>query len=298
MAVGHSDFSVTAPPAPGFHAQLRAFSMAIESELESRELSFPTVLELSLRIRQVANDAESTVEQLAALIRVEPVLSARVIRMANSVIYNRAGRRIDNVAAAIPRIGISSIRVLALVVAMDQLSQEHRSRPMRDLARNVWQHSLDVASWAYALSRSLRVGSPDTALLVGLMSHIGELCLIARVGQYPTVAGDPDAFAEIAQFWGDALTQAILDKLGFPADVVGERDFRVPGGGRWPLASLHDVLHTAALAAESEDPLDPDDAELRRSCAEALRANVGDAFDAVVAAAAPAREELLAALRE
>lgn len=297
--VGHIEFSGSPLPVSSFHAELRAFSAAIESELQNRELSFPTVLDLSLRIRQVANDPDSTVEQLASLIRIEPVLSARVVRMANSVIYNRAGRRIGSVAEAVPRIGLSNIRVLALIVAIDQLAQEHRSKPMRDLAKSVWQHSLDVASWAYALSKYLRVGSPDTALLIGLMTDIGQLCLIARVHQYPAIAADVNGFAEIAEFWSDALTRAVLDKMDVPSDVMDALDYNDPYLGRWLPATLHEVLYVSGLVTESDPGLDTRRHEVRRKQREATREKVGTAaFDSLLAAAAPLRDELLSVLSD
>jgi hypothetical protein len=297
--VSQIEFVASRVPVTSFHAELRAFSAAIESELQNRELSFPTVLDLSLRIRGVANDPDSTVEQLASLIRVEPVLSARVVRMANSVIYNRAGRRIASVSEAVPRIGLSNIRVLALIVAMDQLAQEHRSKAMRDLARSVWRHSLDVGSWAFALSRYLRVGSPDTALLVGLMTDIGRLCLIARVGQYPAVAADPNGFAEIADFWSDALTRAVLDRMDIPADVMDALDYSDPYAGRWLPTTLHEMLYVAGLVAESDAGQNEYRQQARRAQHEATREKVGAAaFDSLIGAAEPLREELLSVLRD
>ncbi len=289
--------SASGTPANGFHAALRSFSAAIESELQSRELSFPTVLDLSLRVRKVASDPDSTVEELAKLIRLEPVLSARTIRMANSVIYNRAGRRITSVADAVTRIGISNIRVLALIVAMDQLAQEHRSKPMRDLAKGVWRHSVDVGAWAYAISRHLRVGSPDTLLLVGLMTDIGQLYLIGRVGQYPAIAGDLNAFAEIAGFWSDALSRAILERMDLPSELMDALDYFDPYEGNWPPTTTHDVLYVAGLATESALPQRGTEAWQRQR--EATREKVGAArFDDLLAASAPMREDLLAVLRE
>lgn len=295
--MAQSNSSGNGTPASGFHAALRSFSAAIESELQNRELSFPTVLDLSLRVRKVASDPDSTVEELAKLIRLEPVLSARVIRMANSVIYNRAGRRITSVADAVTRIGISNIRVLALIVAMDQLAQEHRSKPMRDLAKGVWQHSVDIGAWAYALSRHLRVGSPDTLLLVGLMTDIGQLYLIGRVGQYPAIAGDLKAFAEIAGFWSDALSRAILERMDLPSELMDALDYFDPYEGVWPPATAHHVLYVAGLATES--PLPQRGTEAWQRQREATREKVGAArFDDLLAAAAPVRDELLAVLRE
>ncbi len=287
------------PPRHGFHAELRAFSTAIEQELATREIAFPAVLELSLRIRQAANDADSTVEALSRLIRVEPVLSARVIRMANSVIYNRAGRRIGNVAEAIPRIGLSNIRVLALVVAMDQLAQEHRSRAMRELAAAVWRRSIDVAAWAFALARQRYVGSPDSALLAGLMTDVGALCLIARVGQYPALAEDAAVVGEVAELWSEALTQTIIGRMALPADVVAALESGRASALRWPPETLSDVLGVAAIVAQADCPLDPAAATRRERDLEELRARAGaGTLDALLQACAPARSELLGVLRD
>jgi HD-like signal output (HDOD) protein len=255
------------------------------------------VLDLSLRIRQVANDADASVEELAGVIRVEPVLSARVIRMANSVIYNRAGRRVGSVADSIPRIGIANVRVLALIVAMDQLAQEHRSRPMRELAAVVWRHSLDVGAWAYALSRHLHVGASDSALLAGLMTDIGALCLIARVGAYPSIADDADAFADIAALWNGALTHAIVERMGLPADVAHALDASVAADLHWPPASLRALLDLAQLAARSPQPLDREGRDALERRRDAARARAGvPAYDELLAAAAPGRDELTSVL--
>lgn len=54
--------------------QLAAFSGAME-ELQAGNLNFPTVLDLSLRIKRVADDPNSSLDDIAKLIRIEPVLS-------------------------------------------------------------------------------------------------------------------------------------------------------------------------------------------------------------------------------
>jgi hypothetical protein len=213
------------------------------------------VLDLSLRIKRVADDPNSSLDDIAKLIRIEPVLSARVIQMANSVIFNRAGNSVTNVSTAVRRIGIFNVRVTALIVAMDQLGQEHRSRAMRDLARAVWAHSVDVASWAYALARHLRIGNPDTALFAGLMADIGQFFLIARVGSYPAIAADFRGFSELVGFWNAALRRAILETMALPADILDALEFDNPYGGKWPPRALHEVLFVAGLAAESDNPI-------------------------------------------
>jgi hypothetical protein len=277
-----------------FAQQLAAFSMAIERELETGNLNFPTVLDLSLRIKRAADDPDASLEDIAKLIRLEPVLSARVIQMANSVIYNRAGNTVTNVSTAVHRLGIANVRVTALIVAMDQLGQEHRSKAMRDLARVVWGHSVDVASWAYALARRLKVGSPDTALFAGLLADIGQFYLIARVGSYPAIAADFKGFSELVNFWNAALRRSILEAMALPADILDALEFDNPYDGNWPPQALDEVLFVAGLAAESDNPFDPEKSESRRRLIEAARLELdGPRLDDLLAAAREERQELL-----
>jgi hypothetical protein len=277
-----------------FAQQLAAFSMAIERELETGNLNFPTVLDLSLRIKRAADDPDASLEDIAKLIRLEPVLSARVIQMANSVIYNRAGNTVTNVSTAVHRLGIANVRVTALIVAMDQLGQEHRSKAMRDLARVVWGHSVDVASWAYALARRLKVGSPDTALFAGLLADIGQFYLIARVGSYPAIAADFKGFSELVNFWNAALRRSILEAMALPADILDALEFDNPYAGNWPPQALDEVLFVAGLAAESDNPFDPEKSESRRRLIEAARLELdGPRLDDLLAAAREERQELL-----
>jgi len=280
-----------------FHSDLRALSQAIERELAAGRLDFPTVLDLSLRIRQAADDPNSSIETIAGLIRIEPVVSARVIRMANSVIFNPAGRNVGSISESIQRIGVSQVRVIALVVAMDQLAQEHRSKAMRDLARDVWQNSIDVAAWAYAITRRLRTDKPETALLAGLMTNIGQLYLIARVGQYPALAQNVREFADIVELWNPALTRAILEEMALPAHMLDAIDYHNPYGGRWPPQSLDEILFIARLAAESENPFATKEREARSKLLESTKATLTDpTFEDLLASAAQERDELLAVL--
>jgi hypothetical protein len=280
-----------------FAQQLAAFSMAIERELETGNLNFPTVLDLSLRIKRVADDPNSSLEDIAKLIRIEPVLSARVIQMANSVVFSPAGNRVSDVSAAVRRIGLSNVRVTALVVAMDQLGQEHRSRAMRDLARRVWHHSVDVAAWAWAIARHVRARNAETALFAGLMADIGQLYLIARVGSYPAIVADFRGFAELVEFWNAALRRSILESMALPGELLEALELDQPYCGSWPPEALEEILFVAGLAAETDNPFDPQKSETRLKLLESTRLELdAPRLDDLLAAAQREREDLLAVL--
>lgn len=278
-----------------FVGELTAFSNSIERELERGELSFPTVLDLSRRIRKMVDDPNSSISDIAGLVRIEPVLSARVVRMANSVVFNPSGHNTATVNDAIQRIGLANVRATALAVAINQLSQDQRSKTMQTMAREVWRHSVDVAAWAYAVSRHLKVGNPETALLAGMMVDIGQLFLIARVGKYPLVAADAAGFEAMSEFWSAALTRAVLESMGLPADVLDALDFSDPYAGGWPPRTMNDALYVAGMAAEMNRPAGASVSGYRRRRFESARAALDQSgMDELLSEAQTVRDELLA----
>ncbi|MGE5387200.1 MAG: HDOD domain-containing protein [Betaproteobacteria bacterium] len=281
-----------------FDTQSEAFLAEIEAELEEGDLSFPTVLDLSLRIKQAAEDPNTTVEQIAALIRIEPLLAARVLHIANSVIFNPMAKPASSVIEAIPRIGLSNVRVMALFVAIEQIAQEYRSPQMQSLAWKVWQHSVDVAAWASALAHHLGIGRPDTPLLAGLMIDIGQLFLIARVVRYPALATDIPRFSQLVAMWHAPLACAILESMDLPTDLVDALDYENPYGGSWPPKTLSEVLFVAGLATEFDNPFDPLNGENRRRLLDLAKLQLeAPKFEQLLAEALAGRNELLAVLK-
>lgn len=281
-----------------FDKQIAAFSNEIESELQTGDLNFPTVLNLSLRIKQVADDPDSSLDELAKLIRIEPLLSARLLQVANSVTFNPWGNNVSNVSEAIQRVGIVNVRVTALTVSAAQLAQEQRSPEMRELAHEAWRHSIDVAAWAQAIARNLKVDNPDTALLAGLMTDIGQIFLIARATRYPAMASDLKRFSELVSKWNRDLTCKILKSMGLPTDILDALDTEPPYVGNWPPETLQEVLFVSGLAADADNPYDTLKGEVRRKLLEIAKFKLNESkFDELLCDAEVERNELLNVLK-
>lgn len=239
-----------------FDAQAQAFSEQIEAELDEGRLNFPTSLDVSVRIKRLADDPSSSLEEIANVVRAEPVLSAKVVRMANAVLLNPYGSQITNVNDAVKRIGLASLRCLAFAVAAEQLSQDHRSKQVRLIASGLWMHSVDVASWCYAFARQLRTVTPDTAMLAGMMVDIGQFFLLARASAYPALEENLDRFAEFVSTWNEPITHAILEVFELPEAVLDAYEYEDPYGGSWPPGNLADIVFVASVAAETPNPFE------------------------------------------
>lgn len=281
-----------------FEAQSQAFSQQIEAELDDGRLNFPTSLDVSLRIKHLADDPDSSLDQIATVVRAEPVLSAKVVRMANAVLLNPYGAQVADVNTAVKRIGLAALRCLAFAVAAEQLAQDHRSKNMRLIASGLWMHSVDVASWSYAIARHLRTVNPDTAMLAGMMVDIGQFFLLARASAYPALEENLDRFAEFVAVWNEPVGRAILEVFELPEDVLDAFEYENPYGGSWPPASLGDVVLVATLAAETPNPFDAVlGARRRPELFESCIASIGkDKLDALLAEARAGKQEMLAAV--
>jgi HD-like signal output (HDOD) protein len=238
-----------------FEAQTRDFAAQIETELDTGNLNFPTSMDISLRIKQLADDPDSSIDDIVTVVRAEPVLSAKVIRMANAMLLNPYGAHITSINNAVRRIGLAALRCLAFAVAAEQLIQDHRSPQLRGIASQLWRHSADVASWAYAFAHSLRATNPDTAMLAGMMVDIGQFFLLARVNNYPALESDLERFAEFVSIWHDPISRSVLEAFELPEDIIDALD-DAPYSGNWPPESLHDIVRIATLATQERNPFD------------------------------------------
>ncbi len=239
-----------------FDAQAAAFGARIEDEIKSGQLNFPTSFDVTLRVKKLADDPDSSLGEIAKVVSAEPVLSARLVRMANTVAMNPYGRTVDSVNAAVQRVGLAAVRSLAFSVAAEQMAQDHRSRNMRIIASGLWMHSVDVACWSHAIARDVKTVPADTALFAGMMVDIGQFYLVSRASEFPAMESNIDRFGEFVAIWSDPIGRAILEAFGLPDLVLDAYNYEDPYGGNWPPATLSDVVFTATLACETPNPFD------------------------------------------
>ena len=216
----------------------------------SRELVFPTSFDTVTRLIGALEDPDIGLAQIAALITVDPLLSARVLALANSAAYNPAGDTVQQLQKAIERLGVENVRVVALAVATRQMMLAHEAAAFRELADRIWTHSLHTASAAYVLARKLTRQHPDEALLAGLLHNIGAFYMIYRGAQFPELTAAPKAMLQLLAEWQNSVGQTLAIALGLPQKLT-DTIFRDDEPRDWPdpLISLSDLVYVADLLA-------------------------------------------------
>lgn len=263
------------------------------------ELIFPTTTEMALKLQRVLDDPDCSIEQLAKLVRADPLLSARVVAVANSVIYNRSGRAIADVRSAVSRIGFNTLRVLAAAVVVRQMEGMARTPAHRKLAVGLWEHTAHVAALAQVIARRVTHVDPDTAFFAGIIHEVGGFYLISRAGEHAgllegahgsLLAWDEGGAAEVGR--------AVLKRLGAPDTVTEAIEGLWQGYLALPPRSLADTLLLADQLAPVESPL----SQLAGTGREGIEAHIEVALDdqtlsSVLQESAAEVESLIEALR-
>jgi HD-like signal output (HDOD) protein len=233
---------------------LASFMARIERDLVDDTLNFPTALEASRRIKNLAENPDTDLETLALAVQAEPVLSARLIRMANAAALNPSGMPITAVSEAIRRLGFSSIRCLAFSVAAEQMAQTHLHPTLSALAKKLWQHTISGAAWSRVLSRHLRRGNPETAMLVGILANLGGFLLLSRAEESPALVASPPLLAKAVMALSERMESRVLAAFEMPSDIVEA----LPPPGElcpfWPPSNISELVQIGLELATPQNP--------------------------------------------
>jgi HD-like signal output (HDOD) protein len=219
----------------------------------SGEVNFPTYLDASISVRNALKDPMVSISKIGQVVSVEPLIVARLLKLANSIAYNPMGREITDLKYAIQRVGFETVRITSLAVAMEQMINSRSVGEFDDIARHTWEHSLTVASIGRILARRIGRINADDAMLVGIVRNIGVFYLLFRASSYPEYSSRENIISLI-NGWHDSIGENLLAVLGVPAHIVNalhEHSRKKPNASP---CSLSDILYFACLLAENKCP--------------------------------------------
>ena len=262
----------------------------------ARELSgdvvFPTSFDTVMRLRKALQDPDLSMAKLASVITVEPLISARLLALANSVAYNPAGNEVRDLQRAIERLGLQVVRTASLGIAMRQLIMARSVVGFQLQSDNLWKHSLRSASAAYVVAKRLTRHNPEEALLAGMVHDIGAFYMIYRAAQYDELVLRPDTTKYLIIRWHESIGHSLIVALGLPEALAEAMiDHDQPRSLPDTPKTLADIVYLAnLLAGGSFEWLDipnamlPDDQAKLRALAEQLKEEI-DAHEATLKAA-------------
>ena len=199
----------------------------------SKIKQLPVIPKLLHELMQDFSSDNSRIEDIAKKIAMDQVISAKVLKMANSAAYRR-GPEITSIEQAVIRLGFNSLR--SLVVASGLMTSFRT--PSNFDKNKFWVDNFQVATIAKALAADCRAIEPETAFTCALLHNIGELLIQSTLPEEASLIN-----MSISR--GTSRIDAQREMLGYDYSQVGAELAK-----RW---SLSDTFVRAI--AQQLDPL-------------------------------------------
>jgi HD-like signal output (HDOD) protein len=230
------------------------FLQELAEDLNSRNIALPSFPDVVINIRSALEDPNCSSEQLADVVRTDPVLAARVLKSANSAFHNRAGIEIVDLNLAISRLGFEVVRNAAITLAVEQIFNASQHEGLRDVIKGIWNSSLSLASMCFVLARNTHGVNPDNAFLCGLFHEIGKLYILTKASSYPNLMGDAASLGTVLDEWYTSIGRSIVESWGFSDEIANsieyEENLNDDSGAP---ATLVDVVYSARLLLDGGD---------------------------------------------
>lgn len=190
----------------------------IITAIKNDQLVLPTLPEVALKVREVADDPDADIDTLTSVIGGDAALSARIIRVANSPLL-RASRAIEDLRTALMRLGIQYTCNIATGLAMEQMFQA--TSDLVDMRmRDVWSRSSEVAGISHVLCKHYTRLRPDQATLAGLVHKIGVLPILTYAEDHPALLKDSLTLDAVIERIHAPIGDLILRTWGFPNELA------------------------------------------------------------------------------
>ncbi|MGL6258882.1 HDOD domain-containing protein [Vibrio sp. WXL103] len=207
------------------------FSQRVTQSISAGKISLPPIPVAVTNIQRLATEENTTVSDIADCLLEDPSLAATVIKVANSVIFNRRNITCTDLVTAVSRLGIIRVRDIVTAQAIQQLKMSISFNPVCEkiLAKSAVSSRELGATMVVAL-RELKALEPanfrlvglDKALLVGLLADIGLYSLVNEYHFYLEEGNylDPELALPVFESLCITASKLVLEHWGFDADFI------------------------------------------------------------------------------
>jgi HD-like signal output (HDOD) protein len=190
----------------------------LSADIKNNKLELPSPPDIIVKVRALAHNPNTTAEDFANLVKFDPNISGRIIKIANSALFG-SRFHISSVQSAVARLGFSKIQnlITGLVIAQNFINA--KTRGLENYFNEIWQQSNKVSAICYVLAHHKTDIDPEQALLAGMVHNIGVLPLMLRLNKISALNNEPKLLIHVANQVVPKLYpkagKMILDKWNF-----------------------------------------------------------------------------------
>ena len=179
----------------------------------------PTLPKVLEEVSKLVERPDSTTEQVAKLISMDQVLSAKVLKMVNSPVYGFPGR-ISSIGHALVLLGFNVLRSIIVSTSVFEVMTENMV--------GLWEHSLGCAMACGSVARMLKLKDAEEYAVAGLLHDLGKVVATVQLPDLKseieqTVAERDisylDAERAVMGFGHDRINAWLADHWKLPANI-------------------------------------------------------------------------------
>jgi HD-like signal output (HDOD) protein len=224
----------------------------ITRRVKRGNLQLPPAPKIAMRVRQLLS-CNAEIAEVVDLFRQDPSISAKLIKLSNSVVYGGVTKNTD-VAQAVRRLGIDrTIEVVMSICCRGYFVTNHPA--YNTLVENLWWHSLACAHATEMVAHTQGWKGEADLFSLGLLHDIGKLILIQVAAdlQHPKKTEmdlDFEALQALMTTNHRRYGARVLKIWGYSKDFVSLIDHRHFKEAQ-PHTSAGQVLHLSNLLARA-----------------------------------------------
>ncbi|MCK5197773.1 MAG: HDOD domain-containing protein [Spirochaetales bacterium] len=137
--------------------------------------NLPIIPDVASKIMSITeNNFDISFKDLEEIIMIDPMLTSKILKVANSALYARQSE-IVNLQMAIGLLGFNNIKSLVLLITASQFSKEIKTS---GYLNKFWRHSIATAFIAkHIMYRRKERANEEIAFVAGLLHDIGQVAL-------------------------------------------------------------------------------------------------------------------------
>lgn len=229
-------------------------------ELVQSCTSIFTLPEIYLRVRDTVDNPDSTMDDLADVLKLDPAISARLLRMVNSPLYG-SPKQVDTITRAITLMGMQAVKDLVTATSVGRtfsgMTIQLMDVPM------FWRKSVFCALLAGRIAQgSCESVDKERFFILGLLRDIGHLILYETVPQRAQsalieAANLETSLAEVEQSnIGCDFAEVgaeLIRSWGMPVQIERAVRHQLNPREAGEFAFYASVVHLAGVIADQED---------------------------------------------
>ncbi|WP_195706945.1 HDOD domain-containing protein [Vibrio metoecus] len=259
------------------------FAQLVELSISTGKISLPPISDVVLKIQRLCLKESTSITDVADCLIEDPGLSATVIRVANSVVFNRRNITCTDIVTAVSRLGILRVRDIVTAQAIEQLKHAvNLSKECNRILVKSATISRELGATMLLVTQTFKCVDAkkyhylelEKALLVGLLADIGLFCLVNEYHLYLQNGNylDPDIALHIFQSQCSSISQLVLRHWGFDNDFL-EVSCNCELVATRPEVSYLDIAriaHHLLMFRKQDEAIDDHDVEINSEGAEVL----------------------------